>query len=631
MNLKQGTELQGGKYRIIKVLGQGGFGITYLAEQVTLDRRVAVKEFFMKDLCNRDNDSSAVYVGSVGSRETVERFRQKFLKEARLIASLDNPHIIRIIDVFEENSTAYYVMEYLEGESLYALVSSKGALPEIVAVEYICQVANALMTVHLKNFLHLDVKPANIMLNKRGEAVLIDFGVSKHYDESGEQTSSAAVGISEGYAPIEQYERSALKNFRPVTDIYALGATLFFLLTGKRPPKASEVMNYGLPPLPKTISADVRNAVERAMQPSQIKRPQSVEKFIALLCVNEITFIPQKEPVLVAKRNRKPLIITLMLLVVAAVLYFAFYETDSAALERIHTEGQAAYGIGDYEKAVELFREGAEIGDADSQYNLGRCYYNGYGVEQSYEEAVKWYRLASDQGYAEAQCSFGVCYYDGNGVDQSYEEAVRWYRLAADQGYAGAQYNLGICYYGGYGVEQSYEEAARWWRLAADQGLAVAQCSLGNCYYEGNGVEQSYDEAVRWYRLAADQGYAEAQCSLGFCYYDGNGVDQSYEEAVRWYRLAADQGHAGAQNNLGNCYYKGYGVDQSYEKAVKWYRLAADQGNADAQYDLARCYMGGNGIERSYEEAEKWLRLAAEQGHAYAIYDLQYNINMNAK
>ena len=288
MQLTNGTELKRGDYRILGILGQGGFGITYLALQVKLNRKVAIKEFFMKDLCNRDDDGSHVSVGSVGSKDLVERFKQKFLKEAGLIASFDNTNIIRIYDVFEENGTAYYVMEYLEGKSLKRLVDESGALPEDVAVKYIRQVAGALKEVHENNLLHLDVKPANIMLDKKGNAVLIDFGISKHYDEAGHQTSSAGVGISEGYAPIEQYEAGALKTFTPVTDIYALGATLFFLLTGTRPPKASEVMNIGLPALPGNVSPAVRNAVETAMQPATAKRPQSDKEFIALLENQEV-------------------------------------------------------------------------------------------------------------------------------------------------------------------------------------------------------------------------------------------------------------------------------------------------------------------------------------------------------
>ena len=283
MHLLEGTLLKNGEYRIEKVLASGGFGITYLAGQIALGRKVAVKEFFMKDICNRDENHINISVPSVGSKELVSRFRQKFLKEARLIASFDHSNIIRIHDVFEENGTAYYVMEYLEGESLGALVSRQGALDEQLAVRYIRQIASALAEVHAANLLHLDVKPANIMLKKKGDAVLIDFGISKHYDDSGSQTSSAPVGISEGYAPLEQYESGALYDFSPATDIYSLGATLYFLLTGHRPPKAGDVMNDGLPVLPEDISLAVRNAIGAAMIPRRKDRPQSIAEFLEIL------------------------------------------------------------------------------------------------------------------------------------------------------------------------------------------------------------------------------------------------------------------------------------------------------------------------------------------------------------
>ena len=282
MNLREGSLLQGGRYRIEKVLGQGGFGITYSGYQTNLEAKVAIKEFFMKDLCNRDATTSQVSVGSVGSRETVETFRQKFLKEARNIFRLKHKHIISVIDVFEENGTAYYVMEHVGGGSLAGKVLH-GALPEEDAVRYTRQVADALAFVHSKRMMHLDVKPANILLDDNDNAVLIDFGLAKQYDTEGHQTSSTPVGISHGYAPLEQYKRGGVSTFSPATDIYSLGATLFKLVTGITPPEASDVNDEGLPALPQEISAPVRRAIEAAMEPKRKDRPQSVAEFLSLL------------------------------------------------------------------------------------------------------------------------------------------------------------------------------------------------------------------------------------------------------------------------------------------------------------------------------------------------------------
>lgn len=282
-NLNPGSVLQGGKYRIERVLGQGGFGITYLAIQSGLERKVAVKEFFMKELCNRDESTSHVTLGNAGSRESVSRFREKFLKEARNIARLNHPNIVRIIDVFEENGTAYYVMEYAENGSLADKVQREGYLSEPVATRYILQVAKALDYIHQQRMNHLDVKPANIMLNEKDEPVLIDFGLSKQYDATtGNQTSTTPIGISEGYAPMEQYKQGGVGAFSPETDIYALGATFFKLLTGVTPPSASDVYEDGVPVeelKAKGASQKAIDAICKAMMGRKKARMKSAEDF----------------------------------------------------------------------------------------------------------------------------------------------------------------------------------------------------------------------------------------------------------------------------------------------------------------------------------------------------------------
>ena len=283
MNLRQGTLLQGGKYRIERELGHGGFGVTYSAVQVGLNRRVAIKEFFMSEYCNRDAETSHVTVPSEGSKELVAKFRKKFIKEAQNIAGLKHPNIISIYDVFEDNSTAYYVMEYLDHGSLADLVKQRGRLPEADALRYTRQIADALRYIHARKMNHLDVKPGNILIDENNAAVLIDFGLSKRYDDEGNQTSTTPVGISHGYAPLEQYKKGGVGTFSPATDIYSLGATLYKLITGATPPDADVISDDGLPALPHGISSSTANAIERAMQPGRKKRPQTIEEFLALL------------------------------------------------------------------------------------------------------------------------------------------------------------------------------------------------------------------------------------------------------------------------------------------------------------------------------------------------------------
>ena len=281
--LKTNAVLQNGKYRIEGVLGQGGFGITYLASQVALNRKVTIKEFFMKELCNRDEQTSQVSVPSMGSVDTVARFRAKFVKEAQTIAALNNPHIIHIHDIFEENGTAYYVMDYLSGGSLSDLVQRNGILAEATALGYIRQVADALSYIHARNINHLDIKPSNVLIDGNGNAVVIDFGLSKRYDETGSQTSTTPVGISHGFAPLEQYQPGGVSTFSPTTDIYSLGATLYKLLSGQTPPNATALLDADLDLSRLSASPSTKAAIAAAMQPKRKGRPQTVEAFIAML------------------------------------------------------------------------------------------------------------------------------------------------------------------------------------------------------------------------------------------------------------------------------------------------------------------------------------------------------------
>ena len=299
MTLQANTTLQGGKYIIKKVLGQGGFGITYLAENTMLDGNVAIKEFFIKELCERDENTSHVTLGTSSNREMVERCRQKFLKEVRTIFKLNHPNIVRIYDVFEENGTAYYVMDYIEGESLADMVKRRGALPEAEALNYIREVGKALMYIHEKKINHLDIKPSNIMKHRDdGRIVVIDFGVAKQYDsDTNEGTTTTPVGISKGYSPNEQYMLGGVQSFSPQSDVYSLAATLYKLLTGITPPEAALVIEDGLPKEELTahnVSAPIIRAIEAAMLPRK-RRTQSVELFLQSLSVNTLEPSPASD------------------------------------------------------------------------------------------------------------------------------------------------------------------------------------------------------------------------------------------------------------------------------------------------------------------------------------------------
>ena len=287
MHLPIGTLLQGGRYEIIRYISSGGFGCTYEARDTkfkNIAKSLAIKEFFVKDFCNRDAATNCISVATQGKAELVEKLRAKFLAEAAALYGFNHPNIVRVTDTFEENGTAYYVMEYINGSSLANIVEKNGPLSEEKALGYIRQVADALKYVHSQNYLHLDVKPHNIMVDGNGRAVLIDFGVSKQYDEVNGANTSTLVGSTPGYAPLEQ-SGCGIREFSPTTDIYSLGATLFKLVTGMNPPVASEVNENGLP-TPAGVSSALFHAIETAMQPRRKDRPQNIDEFLSLLSEN---------------------------------------------------------------------------------------------------------------------------------------------------------------------------------------------------------------------------------------------------------------------------------------------------------------------------------------------------------
>ena len=365
MHLPLGTLLQGGKYKIERYIGSGGFGCTYEARHVMLNNTVAIKEFFVKDYCNRDATTNRIYVATQSKEEIIERLRKKFVEEARAIFGMNHPNIVRVTDIFEENGTVYYVMDYINGSSLASVIEKRGVLGEAEAMGYIKQIASALGFVHSHNRLHLDVKPQNIMIDQSGKAVLIDFGVSKQYDEVNGENTSTLLGYTPGYAPIEQ-SGNGVSEFYPSTDIYALGATLYKALTGETPlPAHQRASSKRLKELqfPEGISPTTREAVECSMQLYVDNRPQSVEEFLELLKgskdLNEETVMPgrlqnakavkvdneetravEKEPEQVAVTNNEPsepkkshtalvAVVVLLGILVGGGLFFAFSGSDS--------------------------------------------------------------------------------------------------------------------------------------------------------------------------------------------------------------------------------------------------------------------------------------------------------------
>lgn len=293
-SLAIGTILHGEAYdyKIMDVLGQGTFGITYKAKvemkgalgRLDSNMYVAVKEFFMKEVNGREN--SSVTSGSTSNGGLFYYYRDKFEREARNLSTLSHPNIVKVLEAFHANGTTYYSMEYIDGISLDKKIaqSPQGRMPLTEAMETLKQISAAIAFMHSRNMLHLDVKPGNVMMRKDGTAVLIDFGLSKQYTSDGEPESSTKVGAgTPGYAPIEQASYHEGKGFPTMMDVYALGGTLFKMLTGQRPPEASEILNEGFPTdslRQLFIPDNIVNSISKAMAPLKKDRWQTVDEFV---------------------------------------------------------------------------------------------------------------------------------------------------------------------------------------------------------------------------------------------------------------------------------------------------------------------------------------------------------------
>ena len=301
-HLQPNTNLQGGKYRIERRLGQGGFGITYLAIQVSLNRYVAIKELFIGGSGQAINDrrGNQVVVTNSANQASFMQQKEKFKKEALRLANLNHPNLVKVHEFFEENGTAYYVMDYIDGESLRTKLNREGALQESLVLKYMQQLLPALDAAHRQKIWHLDIKPENIMVDRYGHVYLIDFGASKHIEPNSTLTTSLALAYTPGFCPPElsdlsnespEYYLQAIKDIGPWTDIYALGATMYNLLTDSIPPSKrrleKECRNAFM--FPSNVSPSTQDLIVWMMKVNSNERPRNVSVLLSRRGINEKT------------------------------------------------------------------------------------------------------------------------------------------------------------------------------------------------------------------------------------------------------------------------------------------------------------------------------------------------------
>ncbi|MFT5396812.1 MAG: serine/threonine protein kinase, partial [Gammaproteobacteria bacterium] len=273
-------------YTIKEILGQGGFGITYLAFDNNLEEDVAIKEFLPIELAMREGDFS-IHPLSEGHKDNFEWGLDRFIKEARTLTKFKHPNVVRVRSVFNENNTAYMVMEFERGESLQEILSRRKTLDEAELMNIIIPLLGGLEVVHQSNFIHRDIKPANIFIREDGSPLLLDFGSARQ--ALGEETKTLTSLVSPGYAPFEQYYSKSDEQ-GPFTDIYGFGATLYRAVTGLTPMDAVDRSRSILQSSTDTIvtSTEISKnnysgrflyAIDHAMKFKPEERPQTVAEW----------------------------------------------------------------------------------------------------------------------------------------------------------------------------------------------------------------------------------------------------------------------------------------------------------------------------------------------------------------
>ena len=295
--LRKGIRLIG-RYTIEKVLGQGGFGITYLGIDELHEKKVAIKEFFPQGIVTRNIEyEDAVTVTFVGEKDNYNKGKEKFLKEARIMARFSKDEgIVKAQDFFEINNTAYIVMEYLEGITLKQYLRENERIEPEELLELFVPLIESLDEIHSQGLIHRDISPDNIMVLLGGKIKLMDFGAARDYTDFGEKSLSLI--LKPGYAPPEQYQTHGVQG--PWTDIYALCATMYKCLTGENPPDAiervmddnlKEISEFGIP-----VSKQMEETIIKGMSISARNRYQNIEEFCQdLYALSEETLTLEEE------------------------------------------------------------------------------------------------------------------------------------------------------------------------------------------------------------------------------------------------------------------------------------------------------------------------------------------------
>lgn len=517
------------EYAVDKVLGVGGFGITYLGKDTTLNLKVAIKEYLPNELAVRDANFQ-VLPKSSDCEETYYWGLDRFLQEARLLARFNHPNIVRVLRFFEANGTAYMMMQYEEGESLDEKLKKLGAPPDEANLQGILfPLLDGLKVMHDEGFLHRDIKPGNIYIRRGdGSPVLLDFGAARAQMRGKDQNMTAIV--TPGYAPFEQYFTDGCQG--PWSDIYAFGAVIYKAITGKAPPEAaSRVKKDTMVPAIEAgkgrYSDKFLRAIDWALQSDEKKRPQTIEDWQrALTSLNPIEAskqtvaggfqagageatrtlaVPGRNAAQAAApkttfsqlRDRPPFdveeespfreeerrsgrtrLLTWLLFLTCLAGGAAYLSQNEAQVrEWAFKSADVAWRNEIYAVSLPIYKYYDQADDLQTPLRIATMYEEGKGTEVDKKEAIAWYRKAAERGNPAAALKVAQIFERGDGVEVDAWTAVEWYRKAAEAGQVDAQFRLGIAYLRADNLKLRADstESTKWLGQAAAQGHQKAR------------------------------------------------------------------------------------------------------------------------------------------------------------
>ena len=655
-HLPPDTLLQG-RYRIGRVLGEGGFGITYVGLDENLGRLVAVKEYFPTSFVLRENSVSLeVTCYTSQGQDFYEKGREQFLQEARTMARLDKAReIVRVMDFFSANNTAYLVMEFLEGETLKELVARRGPIPAEELLDLMRPVAAAVGTMHQAGILHRDISPDNVMVLKDGGVKLMDFGCARELEGGRTMT----VVLKHGFAPLEQYTG---RGQGPWSDVYSLSATLYYCLTGKVPPRAversGEVDELVAPTL---LGASLKPHQECALLKGLAVRTrdrwQSAEEFYGALYGVKPDGSAWEEPTAEEIESGKTEYVSQKDKSESRDSLEQQKEEPSSAksalntpvkepsVRRKHISRYAKIGIGAAASLAAIAISLAALGGAPRSPSLPENSEQqsvlpvGGNVSQSVDpedeqEIDALPQLPENEAEQEGENSAGQEEQNHeptevrpgqNGTASSPAEKPASGQSDADSPptphapelTAEELFNVGVDAY----IADDYDTAVLRLRQADDKGHPDAAdwiSMAGSKYWEERG---DLDTALSILNDAYQRGSTRVSgdlCAIAYDFYS----EEDFRQALQIYQTAADMGDGWAMYSLYMLYLYGNGVAQSNATAFSWAMKSAQAGDSSGYMAVGTCYLNGIGVEQNRDEARKWFQKGADAGNTSCQYYL---------